>query len=80
MFISIALHAFIAIQEGKRLRKYWNIVKNRLVNGLEINLECVIITFNHGFSVFNVGSGPRSILMPSSSRQASISTSGRNQR
>ena len=21
-------------------------------NGLEINLECVIITFNHGFSVF----------------------------
>ena len=34
------------------MRKYWNVVKNKLVNGLEINLECVIITFNHGFSVF----------------------------
>ena len=28
---------------------------------IEINLECVIITFNHGFSVFNVGCGSRSI-------------------
>ena len=25
------------------------------MNGLEINLECAIITFNHGFSVLNVG-------------------------
>ena len=62
MFISIAdLPVFIAIQEGNRLRKYWNIVKNKLVNGLEINLECVIITFSHGLSVFNIGCGPRSI-------------------
>ena len=27
------------------------------MNGLEINLECVMTTFNHGFSVFNVGWG-----------------------
>ena len=30
------------------------IVKNKRMNGLEIKLECVIITFNHGFSVFNI--------------------------
>ena len=30
------------------------IVKNKYINGLEINLECVIITFNHRFLVFNV--------------------------
>ena len=67
VLISIALPAFVAI-EGKRLRKYWNIVNNKLVNGLEINLECVIITFNHGCSVFNVGCGPLSILiMPDAS-------------
>ena len=30
------------------------IVSNKHVNGLEINLECVIITFHHGFSGFNV--------------------------
>ena len=65
MFILIAdLPVFVAIQEGKRLRNYWNIVKKELMNGLEINSECVIITFNHGFSVFNVGCSPRSILMP----------------
>ena len=41
MFISIAdLPVFVAVYEGKRLRKYWNIVKNKLANGLEINLEC----------------------------------------
>ena len=28
------------------------IVENQLINGLEINLECVIIIFNHGFSVY----------------------------
>ena len=39
------------------------IVENKLINRLEINLECVIITFNHGFSVFNVWCGPRSIFM-----------------
>ena len=33
------------------------IVENKHINGLEINLECVIITFNHGFSVFNVCCG-----------------------
>ena len=33
-------------------------------NGTEINLEYVIIAFNHRFSVFNVCCGPRSILMP----------------
>ena len=27
------------------------IVENKLINGLEINLEFVIITFNHGFLV-----------------------------
>ena len=32
---------------------------NKHENGLEINLECVIITFNHGFSVFNVLLRPR---------------------
>ena len=36
------------------------IVDNKLINGLEINLLCVIITFNHKFLVFNVCCGPRS--------------------
>ena len=82
MFISIAdLPIFVAISEGERLSKCWNVVKKKmLVNGLEINLECVIITFNHRFLVFNAGCGPLSILMPSTSRRALISTSGRNQR
>ena len=31
---------------------------NKQGNGLEINLKCVIITFNHGFSVFNVCCSP----------------------
>ena len=52
------------------------IVENKLINGLEI--RSVIITFNHGFSVFNVSCGPWSILMPSASRRALISTSGHN--
>ena len=56
------------------------IVEYKLINEVEINLECVIITFNHGFSVFNVYCGPPSILMPSASRWASISTSGRIKR
>ena len=30
------------------------IVENKLINGLEMNLEDVIITFNHRFSVFKV--------------------------
>ena len=36
------------------------IVENKDINGLEINLECVIITFNHKFSMFNICCGPRS--------------------
>ena len=50
------------------------------INGVEINLKCVIITINHGFSVFNVCCGPRPTLMPSASHHALISTSGRNKR
>ena len=45
------------------------IVKNKQINGRKINKECVIITFNHGFSVVNVCCGPRSILMSSSSKE-----------
>ena len=30
------------------------IVENKHINGLEIDLECVIVTFNQGFSMFNV--------------------------
>ena len=30
------------------------IVENKHINGLEINLECVIITFIHRFSVINI--------------------------
>ena len=56
------------------------IVENMHINGLEINQECVIITFNHRFSVFNICCGPWSILMPSTSGQALISTSGHNKR
>ena len=40
------------------------IVENKHINGLEINLNCVIILFNNGFSVFKVYCSPRSILMP----------------
>ena len=54
------------------------IVENKHLNGLEINLECVIITFNHRFPVFNFCCGPKPILMPSASRQALVSTSGHN--
>ena len=34
------------------------IVENKHLDGLEINLECVIITFNHGVLVFNVCCDP----------------------
>ena len=30
------------------------IVENTNINRREINFKCIIITFNHGFSVFNV--------------------------
>ena len=46
-----------------------NLLKNKHVNALEINLECVI-TFNHRFSVFNIFAAG----------QALISTSGHNKR
>ena len=39
------------------------IVENEHINGLQI-------TFNYGFSVFNVCCGPRSILTPSTSRRS----------
>ena len=51
--------------------------ENKHINGLEINLECVIITFKHGSSVFNVCPGPLAISMPFASRRALISTSGK---
>ena len=54
------------------------IVENKHINGLEINLEYIMITFNHGLEVFNVCCGPRSILMPSTLCWALISPSGRN--
>ena len=41
------------------------IVENKHINGLEINLECVIITFNNRFLVLNICCAPWSILMPS---------------
>ena len=53
------------------------IVENKPITGLEINLESVIITFNHAFLVFNVYCGPQSILMPSASCRVLISTEGR---
>ena len=34
------------------------IVENNLINGLEINLECVIMILNHRFLVFNICCGP----------------------
>ena len=37
------------------------------------------IRFNHGFEVFNVGCGPRSILMTDAKQRALISTEGCNQ-
>ena len=36
-------------KDGKIIRI---IVENKHINGLEINLECVIITFNHRFLMF----------------------------
>ena len=78
-FISIAdLPVIVSREKGGE--NNGKIVKNKLVNGLEINLDCVIITFNRGFSVFNVCCGPRPILRPFASRRALITTSGRNKR
>ena len=56
------------------------IVENELINGLEMTLECVIITFNNRFSELNVCCGPWLILMPCASSRALISTSDHNKR
>ena len=40
------------------------IFENKHINGLKINCECVIITFNHRFSVLNIYCSPCSMLMP----------------
>ena len=81
------LHIFISISDLPVLWLHRNekngenigiINENKHMNGLEINLACVMITFNHRFSVFNVCCCPRSILMPSASLWALISTSGHN--
>ena len=53
------------------------IVENKHINGQEINLEC-IITFSHGFSMFNIYWGAQLILMASASPRALISLSGHN--
>ena len=66
------LHAFISkvdlpvssqYRSEKDCENIGIIIENKLINGLEINVEW----FNHGFSVFKVCCGPRSILMPSAS-------------
>ena len=67
-------------RSGKDGENIGIIVENKLINGLEINLECVIITFNHRFSELNVCCGPWLILMPSALRPALILTSGCNKR
>ena len=51
------------------------LVENMHINRLEINLECVIITFNHECSVFSICCGPWSILIPDASGR---STKDRN--
>ena len=63
-------HAFISTVDTtmsslrRAAKDYWNNCWRQDINGLETDLECVIITFNHGFSVLNVCCGLRSILMP----------------
>ena len=57
-------HAFISMAGTTMLFPYRDakdgkiIVKNKHINGLEINLVFVIRTSNHGFEVFNVCCGP----------------------
>ena len=81
------LHLFISIADLPVSSLHWSekdgdnirmIVVNKHINGLEINLEYVMIIFNHRFSVFNVSCGPWSIFMVSALRQALKSTSGHN--
>ena len=78
MFISTAAFPVSFLYRGENDGEIIKILKNKYMNGLEINLECVIISFNHRFSAFNICCSPRSILMPSASRRALISTSGHN--
>ena len=75
-------HAFISMAVTKMSSRYRDgkngeiteiNVENKNINGLETNLECVILTFNHKWSVLNVCCGPQS-----GKRRALISTSGRN--
>ena len=40
------------------------IVENKHINGLETNLECVIIKFNHGVSVFLTFIAALGLLLP----------------
>ena len=81
--------ALISMVDTTMLSLYWGtkdgeiigiIVENKHINGLEVNLECVIIAFNHWCSMLNVCCGSHLILMPSASREVLISTSGRNKR
>ena len=62
-------------KDGENIARF---VKNQHIKGLGIDLEYVIITFNHGFSVFNVCCGPQLGLVPSASHQSLIMTSGCN--
>ena len=65
MFISVAdLPVFSLYRREKDAENIGIIVINKHVNGLEVNLECVIITFSRWFSVFNVSCIPWLILMP----------------
>ena len=49
-FISTADTTMSSLYSGVQYGEIIGItVENKHINGLEINLECVIITFNHGF-------------------------------
>ena len=74
------LHVLSQYRSEKDGENIGIIVENKLINGLEINLECVQITFNHKCSGFNICCGPRMILLPSASCLALILTEGRNKR
>ena len=53
MFISMA-DSHMSSLYRKELERNGIIVDNKYINGLEIHLKCVTITFIYGFSVFNV--------------------------
>ena len=54
VFISIAVLPVFMVRKGKDGENVGIIVKNKHVNGLEINLDCVLTTFTHRFSMFNI--------------------------